>query len=158
MPIILKSIENTAVPTPLANKNTMFVEDNVFYQKTSTGQVLPIGGFGKFDLTTFYPGIPGADTVIVRIPVAHAVSFADDFAGSYGVASANATATRVYTIFVNGASIGTATFTIGTSTAVFYTTNTTTVLEPGDIISIVAPPTADATLANIGIALAGVRL
>ena len=157
MPIILKSSLASSIPTPPANKNTVFVEDNVFYQKNSDGDVSPLAGWGKFDLTSYYPGIPGANTIILRIPVAHAVYFPDDFAGSYGVASANATATRIYDIQVNGVSIGTATFLIGTSVAQFYTTNTDTLLAAGDIISIVAPAVADATLANIGLALAGER-
>jgi hypothetical protein len=158
MPIILNSILAANIPTPGINKSTIFLEDGVFYHKNSTGQVLPIGGRSKFDLTSFYPGIPGASAIILRIPVAHDIIFADDFAGSYGVSSANATATRVYTIKANDVDIGTATFNVGTSTAVFYTTATTTILTAGDTISIVAPATADATLANIGICLAGERL
>lgn len=110
-----------------------------------------------FDATVFYPGIPTNSAKVLRVPVARAVTFADDFAGSYGTASAAATASAAFDILKNGSSVGTMTFALGATTATFVTAAGTVVLAAGDTIAITAPASADATLADIGIVLAGTR-
>ena len=110
-----------------------------------------------FDLTAFYPGVPTASAIVTRVPVARAVTFPDDFAGSYGVASAAATASTAFDVKKNGSSVGTITFALGQTTATFVTSGTTVVMAAGDVLQIVAPGTPDATLADVGFVLAGTR-
>jgi hypothetical protein len=111
-----------------------------------------------FDVHAFYPGIPTASAIVVRVPVARAVGFVADFVGSYGKASAAATASMAFDVQKNGSSIGTITFAAAASTATFTTAaGAAQTLAAGDVLSIIAPATPDATLADPGFVLAGTR-
>lgn len=111
-----------------------------------------------FDLMAFYPGVPGASAKVTRVPVARAISFPANFSGSAGIASAAATGAAAFDVRKNGASVGTISFAAGATTATFTTAGGAAVsLASGDYISITAPATADATLADIGFVLAGQR-
>ncbi|MGZ5545082.1 MAG: hypothetical protein ACXWIU_10440, partial [Limisphaerales bacterium] len=109
-----------------------------------------------FDLTAFYPGVPSASALITRIPVARAVTFAAALSGSVGNARVAATAQTDFDVQKNGASVGTIRFAAAATSATFISASGFTCAS-GDIISIIAPATADATLADIGIVLAGTR-
>lgn len=111
-----------------------------------------------FDVHAFYPGIPTASAKVVRIPVARAVGFVANFAGSYGKASAAATASTAFDIQKNGSSIGTITFALGATTATFVSAaGAAQSLVAGDVLAIISPATPDATLADPGFVLAGTR-
>lgn len=111
-----------------------------------------------FDVSTFFPGIPTASAIVLRVPVARAVNFAANFAASQGRASAAATASTTFDVQKNGVSIGTIVFAAAASTATFTTAaGAAQSLAAGDVLSIVAPATPDTTLANPGFALAGTR-
>ena len=115
-------------------------------------------GTKPFDVHAFYPGAPTASAKVLRIPVARSVTFSANFAGSYGKASANATGSTVFDVQKNGSSIGSITFAAGASTATFTSTGGTgQSLVAGDVLSIVAPATPDATLADPGFVLVGTR-
>ncbi len=112
-----------------------------------------------FDVGAFYPGVPTDAAVMLRVPVARAITIPADFAGSYGTASAASTGTVEFDIQKNGTTIGTATFTAA-ATATFTTVGSPAAeqtLAAGDVLSIVCPGTADATLADIGFVLVGSR-
>lgn len=113
-------------------------------------------GAQPFDLTAFYPGVPGASAIVTRVPVARAVTFPSGLSGSYARASAAATGSTVFDVQKNGASVGSITFAAAATSATFTAASAIN-LAAGDILSIHAPGTADATLANVGIVLAGVR-
>lgn len=110
-----------------------------------------------FDVHAFYPGVPSASAIVLRVPVARAITFADEFAGSYATATVAATGSTVFDVQKNGSSVGSITFSASGTTGAFTTTGGTVSLAAGDILSVVAPGTADATLANVGIVLAGTR-
>lgn len=111
-----------------------------------------------FDLTAFYPGVPSTSAKITRIPVARAITFPANFSGSYAKAATAATASTAIDVQNNGTTIGTITFAAAGSVATFTTVSgTSKSLVAGDILSIIAPGTADATLADIGFVLAGTR-
>jgi hypothetical protein len=111
-----------------------------------------------YHLTAFYPGVPTSNATVTRVPVALAVSFPANLAGSVATASVAATSSTVFTIKKNGSAVGTITFAAGSTSATFATTSGAVVnLAAGDIISVSAPTTADATLADVGIVLAGTR-
>jgi hypothetical protein len=111
-----------------------------------------------YDVPAFYPGIPTASAKVVRIPIARAVGFAANFAGAYFTASANATATTVFDVQKNGSSIGSVSIASGGISATFTTTSgTAKTFAAGDVLSIIAPASPDATLADPGFVLAGTR-
>ena len=77
-----------------------------------------------------------------------------DLEGSQAVAGAAATAQTDFDIQRNGTSFATMRFAAGADTASFIAASET-VLEPGDVLSVVAPATPDATLADVAFSLAG---
>src|SRR5207248_3996169 len=101
-----------------------------------------------------WPGSPAASQVIERYIFASAVTFPAGFAGSYGTAGIAATAASTFTIAQNGAAIGTMVFAAGASAASF-TMSAATAFMPGDVLTITAPATPDASLANLAWTLAG---
>lgn len=110
-----------------------------------------------FDVQAFYPGVPGSSAKVLRIPVGRAVSFAANFSGSYAKAGTASTGTAAFDVQKNGSSIGTITFT-ASATATFATSGgSAQSLAAGDVLSIIAPGSADATLADIGFCLVGTR-
>lgn len=113
-------------------------------------------GAQPFDLTAFYPGVPGASAIVTRVPVARAVTFPAALTESIGRASVAATAQTDFDVQKNGVSAGTVRFAAGATVATFIAAGAIT-LAAGDILSILAPGTPDATLANVGIVLAGSR-
>ena len=111
-----------------------------------------------FDAAGFYPGVPTSSAKVLRVPIARAVTFPGNFAGSYFTATANATGSTVFDVQKNGSSIGSITIAAGTTTATFTTTSgTAKTFAAGDVLAIIAPATADATLADPGFVLAGTR-
>lgn len=111
-----------------------------------------------FDMLGFYPGLPTASAILLRVPAARAVEFMANFAGSYGTAGAAATASTAFDIQKNGVSIGTATFALGATTATFTSAaGAAQSLAAGNVLSVIAPATPDATLADVGFVFAGTR-
>jgi hypothetical protein len=117
-------------------------------------------GTGIFDVAFFYNGSPAASFELLRIPVAHTITFPVGLAGSY--ASCENTSTGSVTLpikkIVSGvtSSLGTINFSAGSATATFTFTTATT-LSPGHIIIIEAPSSQDATFSIIGGTLAATR-
>jgi hypothetical protein len=110
------------------------------------------------DIAAYYPGVPTASALLYRVKVARTLTFAADFAGSQFTATVNATASTVFTIKQNGSSIGTCTIAAGTVTPTFATTSgTSKTLVAGDVLSIEAPASPDATLADPAITLVATR-
>ena len=111
-----------------------------------------------FDVTGFYPGVPTASAKVLRVPIARAITLPGNFSGSYFSASANATASTVFDVQKNGSSIGTVTIGAGGTTATFATTSgTAKTFAAGDVLSIIAPASPDATLADPAFVLAATR-
>lgn len=111
-----------------------------------------------WDAQVFYPGVPTASAFALRIASARTVRFPANFTNSLAIASVAATASTVFQITKNGASIGTITFGTGATTGTFASSGgTAQSIASGDILAIQAPASPDATLANIGITLTGTR-
>ena len=92
--------------------------------------------------------------MLLCLPVAGRTRLAVDLAGSRGSAGTAATAETDFDIRRNGTSIATMRFAAAADTATFIAASET-VLEPGDVLSVVAPATPDATLADVGLTIAG---
>jgi hypothetical protein len=109
------------------------------------------------DISGFKAGQPAAGEVILRVPVVRRTQFEADLAGGQGIAGTAATAQTDFDIQRNDTSFATMRFAACAATASFIAASET-VLEPGDVLSVTAPPTPDAMLAGIGFTLAGVLI
>lgn len=120
-----------------------------------------------FDVHVFVPGTMSADQIVLRVPLARDVSWPANFSGSAAHAKTAATAATSFAVFAGlqtvgasgpGAQIGTIAFAAGAATATFSTVGgAAQSLLAGRVLSILGPASADATLADIGIVLAGTR-
>lgn len=108
------------------------------------------------DVAGFLAGVPGSSAILLSRPVARALSFPAGMTGSFGSATAAATAQTDFDIRKNGVSFGTMRFAAAATTATFIAASATS-FAAGDRISVHAPASADATLAGVGFALAGTR-
>ena len=104
----------------------------------------------------FIPGVGVNNQVCLYLKLAVGVKFPAGAASSYAVASVAATGSTVYTFKKNGSSFATTTF-AGSGTTGTWTQASDSTFAAGDILEVDGPATADATLANIGLTLYGVR-
>lgn len=111
-------------------------------------------GQSSYDIAGFASGVSTNSLILLRLPMVRQVTLDVNFAGSKGSASVAATASTTYVIAQNGTTIGTMVFALGGTSASFVAAAAIT-LADGDILSVTAPATADATLANVGFILAG---
>ena len=105
------------------------------------------------DITAFKPGQPGPAELLLRVPIARRMRLPIDLAGSQGGAGVAATTQTDLDVRRNGTSFATMRFAAAADTATFIAA-TETVLEPGDVLSVIAPATPDATLADLGLTFA----
>jgi hypothetical protein len=101
-----------------------------------------------------WSGAPGAGQIIERYIFAAPVSFPAGLAGSYGAAGAAATAAASFAIARNGTTIGMMNFAAGAAAATF-SMGAATGFGAGDVLTIAAPGSPDATLANLAWTLTG---
>lgn len=83
-----------------------------------------------------------------------ALTFPEDLPASRAVAGTAATSEAVFSILLNAVVVGTITFGAAQDEGVFATDDDISV-EARDILEVVAPSPADATLADISITIAG---
>lgn len=102
-----------------------------------------------YDLGGFVVGTPLAGEEIFQFTVTRLFELAAGFSPAMALAKNVATADTVFTVYQNSTVIGTMTFLAGVANAQFATVASTTyTFNPGDVFSIYAPSTPDATLAN----------
>jgi len=101
-----------------------------------------------------FSGSPAAAQIVERYIFATPVTFPSGLAGSYGTAGTTAAAAATFSIRHNGTAIGTMAFAAGAATASFTMAAATTFIA-GDVLTIVAPASPDATLANLAWTLTG---
>lgn len=115
------------------------------------------------DIAAFVPGVP-SNGMIARVVVTRAIILPSGLTNSMGVAKEGATAST--TVAINKISggistpIGTAVFAAsgGTNATGTFTAAAATSLAAGDMVELAYPATADATLGDIAITLAGTHL
>ena len=101
-------------------------------------------------------GAPTASLVLLRYPFPRQVIFPASLTNSQGKAGTAATAQTDFDIQKNAVSVGTMRFAAAGTVATFIMASQTT-FAAGDILTVVSPASPDATLANLGFALAGTR-
>lgn len=110
-----------------------------------------------YDVGLFVGGKPDASELLVKLVATRDIDFAADFADSLLHAGVAATASTVFAIAKNGTGIGSVTVGAAATTGTFTTSATPVSLAAGDVLTITAPGTPDATLADISITLKGTR-
>ena len=98
--------------------------------------------------------MPGPSNFLLRLPVARRTRLAAGHAGSRGSASVAATAKVDFEIRRNGTNFAAMRFAAAADTASVIAA-AETVLEPGDLLRVVAPATPDAMLADVALNLVG---
>lgn len=143
--------------TPRSGWLAYVIDETEFYHYTGSAWTRHISR--PVDIQASVSGDVPADAVLVGLmPFATATTFPADFAGSQAVAGTAPTLDAVFEVYKNASVVGTITFVEATTSAVFATSGGLPVsFAPGDTIRIIGPASADATLADIGIALAGTR-
>lgn len=109
-----------------------------------------------YDVSVWVPGALTSSQRVLRFKVVRAFTWPISLTGSYGSADTAATGSTVFTIKQNGVSIGTITFAASATTATFTFAAAVT-FAVGDVITIDAPGSADATLAGVAFNIAGTR-
>jgi hypothetical protein len=132
----------------------------LFYSDgTANGLEAVAGSSGvsqPYDIGSMYNGSPTASLVLLRAPLARAVTFPAGLTGSQGVAGVAATAQTDFDIQKNGSSVGTMRFAAAATVATFIMASQTA-FAAGDVLTVVSPSSPDATLADLGFILAGTR-
>jgi hypothetical protein len=119
---------------------------------SGTGDVtLTVLGF--YDMHFVIQGIM-ANAEVFTTQITRPMTWPASLTGSYASAKTAATASTVFTLKRNGTSIGTITFAASGTTGTFSFASSVT-WAAGDLFEMDGPATADTTLANINIDLAG---
>jgi hypothetical protein len=119
------------------------------YTVRGTGQTSSIIVSGSFS------GRPTANLVLQSYVFAASAIVSVGLSGSRGTASIYATGTTTFNIQKNGANVGTMVFAPSGAAATF-TMNTATLFDAGDVLTVIAPATPDATLANLAWTIMGI--
>jgi hypothetical protein len=115
-----------------------------------------LGGL-PYDIGGTIVGQPTGGAILLRYPAPRAIRFPSGMSGSRGVAGTTAASSATFSLRKNGTQFATMSFASGASTATF-TAASDADFAAGDVLTVIAPNPADGTLADIGFALAGVRL
>lgn len=102
------------------------------------------------------PGVPTASMVVFHHVFTQAVSFVASLTDSYVKAGTAATAQTDFDLKKNGSSIGTVRFAAAGTTASYVSISASSWVA-GDILTLIAPASPDATIADIWGTLVGVR-
>jgi hypothetical protein len=151
---------NEAEPAaPSGSTNVAFQADAPTAPPTTVVRNISAYVTFAYDVAIYFPAVQSsASQEIFRLAFGHTTNYAGNFAGSYGTTKTTATSSATFIVNKNGSQIGTIVFAGGASTPTFTTTaGAAESFAAGDILTIVGPATADATLANWGVTLVGTR-
>lgn len=127
--------------------------------QTSAGKVFAcVGGTwvnrSTYNMVFFFPDRMSNGQTLARVIVPRAFTVPQNCSGSLAGPGTNATGTTVVTVKRNGSTF--ASISIATSGTATWTCSSATTLAVGDVLTVVGPATADATMADLSITLAGV--
>jgi hypothetical protein len=107
-----------------------------------------------YDVSGGAVGTISASQLMVQFISGRTVTFPAGLTGSVGYASTTPTSSATFTITANGSSVGTMVIAAGSNSATF-TASSSFSLSPGQILTVTAPATADATMATVSFTLLG---
>lgn len=135
-------------------EGALIVQD---YEDMTLLSSAPVVTANPYDIGVYVPSLPDDGAELLKFIAVRGFSLADDFAASRGHVGTNPTASAIFTVKKNGASIGTVTVSTG-GVFTFNTTGATAeTFVAGDYLSLEAPSPQDATMADISIIFFGVR-
>ena len=105
-----------------------------------------------YDIVAFLQGAYTASQLVMLLCFERQVRFFENFAPSTATIGTNPTGTIVFTINQNGSQVGTVSI---PPTGVATFSSSGTVFNAGDVLTVVAPNSLDATAENISILLSG---
>ena len=105
-----------------------------------------------YDIASGVIGMPDANDVILRFNCIRSFSLPENLQGSIAKAGTSSTETAIFSIQKNGSQFATLTFETS-GNGVFN--GVATLFEPNDVLTIVAPATQDASLADIYFTIRG---
>lgn len=133
-------------------------ERKLLYGDGADLKIIAESGLGApYDIGGTFPGQPESGVVILRYPLPRSVKFLSSLPNSKGVAATAPSAAVSFSIRKGGVQFGTMDFASGANTATFAAASDTD-FAAGDVLTLVAPSPADSALADIGFALAGLRV
>lgn len=109
------------------------------------------GGDTAYDIVFQMEGVSTASEIIGRFGAVRAYTIPANCAGAYAEADSAATASTVFLLKKNGTQFGTMTWGIGETVATIVSDETAFAID--DLLTWVAPGTADATLSGIGVTI-----
>lgn len=109
-----------------------------------------------YDIGAQIAGVPTASLVMMRYKFPRSVAFPASLTNSQGVAGTAATAQTDFDVRKNGVSVGTIRFAAAGTSATFIAASPQS-FAAGDVLTVIAPASPDATLAGISFVLAGTR-
>lgn len=107
-----------------------------------------------YDIATYCSGKPTASEKVLALKAATSFNFVANLVGSVASASTAATASTVFSVRKNGTQFNTITFAAAGTSGTFASSSAQT-FAVGDVLEIIAPASADATLADIMFTLKG---
>jgi hypothetical protein len=119
-----------------------------------TGYTGAPGLGAKPPLAVFALGVLAGLQTLLLYAFANTFSMPANMVGSVALAQAAATASAVLTFYQNGNQFGTCTFPAGGTVGTFSSSAVN--FNPNDVLMVLGPATADATLANLMLTLVGV--
>lgn len=142
--LIFKTLSGTGITVADGEKKLVFSDGtNVQFVAGLQSLEYPV------DIFYFEAGTTTNSQLVFLYPITRQTEFPVNLSGSKVIANTAATASTVLSLTKNGTQFATITFAAAGTIATFVAAAATT-LSPGDYLTLVAPATADTTLANIG--------
>lgn len=143
-------VDNEGVPEAPSDGKTYGRKDGEWAEVTG-------GNADAFELSAYLSGIPGPSELLFVYAATASFKLPVNLTGSRATSERSATASATFEVRKNGFPAGSITFPAGSSTGTFAL-EVEVAFAAGDKLTLLAPSTADATLADISISILGSRV
>jgi hypothetical protein len=146
---------NSVVPVTLSAEHVL--QDNGFFVgdtvQDALDDILTRTSLGIYDIAFFASGLMENNETLFRMVASRPFGIQVNAPESVAISRVAANATTDISLQKNGVQFGTITFAAASTNGVFSVAGTT-LFEPGDILSLVGPATADTALRDLSVTLA----
>jgi hypothetical protein len=144
---ILPGARNQGLSVYVRDTATLMIWDGAAWTEFAAG------GTSSYDMRFGFVATPGASAIIDTVLAVRSVTYPANLAGSLGQVGTNPNATFAMTLDDDGVTI--ATITVDTAGLFTFATTGATAqsVAAGSVLTLVAPGTADATVANLAMTL-----